>query len=92
MQPITTDLGTLGPGCAGVQLSVEEFLTHDAWEKGPRSELVNGVLVVSPFASEGVRYPTDELGHWLHKYQEEHPAGNYLDATVYGQEIVTARI
>ncbi len=66
-------LGTLGPACAGLYMTEQEFLSHDDWEVGPRYELIRGVLIVSPAVAGGERYPNDQLGYLLRTYQQAHP-------------------
>lgn len=78
----------LGPRSAGLLLTPEEF-DRARGRKGWRYELINGVLVVSPIPSRRERGPNDELGHWLRLYQESHPQGSSLDATVPEEELET---
>ncbi len=78
----------LGPASAGVALTGEEFDAAD-FEEGWRYELINGVLVVSPPPLEQERDPNEQLGHWLRTYQESHPNGAVLDATLPEHIIVT---
>lgn len=78
--PVTAPV-TLGPDAAGVALSAAEFDAAD-WERGPRYELIRGVLVVTPAASPEERGPNQTLGHWLLTYQETHPQGSALDETL----------
>ncbi len=70
----------------GLQLSPWEFDEAD-FEPGWRYELVNGVLIVNPPPSLSERDPNEELGHLLRKYQESHPQGAALDATVSEQTV-----
>ena len=78
----------LGPRSAGLLLTLSEF-DHARIQKGWRYELINGVLVVSPNPSRQERAPNETLGHWLHDYQEGHPQGSALDATLPEEEIET---
>jgi Uma2 family endonuclease len=82
--------GTLGPTNAGLRMTVEEFLSHDDWERGPRYELIAGVLVVSPATSPEERYPNQRLATWLERYQLEHPSGKCVDATINEGDIATS--
>ena len=58
-------------------------------QEGWRYELINGVLVVSPTPSRQERGPNQTLGRWLENYQESHPQGSALDATLPEEEIET---
>jgi Uma2 family endonuclease len=71
----------LGPEANGMLLTPEEF---DAAEfaEGWRYELIRGVLIVSPAPSRKERDPNGELEHLLRSYQEQHPEGGSLDATL----------
>ncbi|MBV8311460.1 MAG: Uma2 family endonuclease, partial [Planctomycetaceae bacterium] len=55
-----------------------------------RYELINEVLVVSPIPSRNERDPNEELGHSLRAYQESHPHGSALDATI-GEETIETK-
>lgn len=55
---------------------------HAEFEDGWRYELINGVLIVSPIPLENEVDPNEELGHWLRTYQESHPEGAALNATL----------
>jgi Uma2 family endonuclease len=78
----------LGPRSAGQLLTPAEF-DRARFRDGWRYELINEVLVVSPIPSRMVRNPNDELGCWLRNYQEVHPQGSSLDATIYAETIET---
>lgn len=78
----------LGPDSSGALLTPEEFDAAE-FEEGWRYELIHGVLVVSPAALRKERDPNEELGHWLRRYQQDHPAGAALDATFYEETVVT---
>ncbi len=78
----------LGPRSAGQLLSTVEF-DSARFQEGWRYELINGVLVVSPTPSRMERRPNEELGRWLWDYQEEHPQGSSLDATLQEETIET---
>jgi Uma2 family endonuclease len=80
-----TTRGTrFGPRSAGRLLTPEQFDATPAWawERGYRYELINGVLVVAPFAGPGECDPNDELGYLLRRYHESRPEGRVLDVTV----------
>ena len=79
----------LGPRSAGVLLTTEEF-DRARFVEGWRYELINEVLVVSPIPSRNERDPNEELGRWLRNYQESHPQGSALDATL-GEETIETK-
>src|SRR5258708_11488049 len=79
----------IGPDSAGVRMAAAEFDRADFVE-GWRYELINGVLVVSPIPLEAERDPNEELGRLLRNYQEDHPQGRSLDATLPQQYIRTS--
>lgn len=78
----------LGPNSAGMFLTAEEFDLAD-FEPGVRYELINEVLVVTPAPSRKERDPNEELGRWLRNYQESHPEGAALDATLAEETVHT---
>ncbi len=78
----------LGPRSAGLLLKPAEF-DGARFQEGWRYELINGVLVVSPTPSRQERGPNQSLGRWLEDYQESHPQGRSLDATLPEEEIET---
>jgi Uma2 family endonuclease len=67
-------------------LTAREF-DRARFEDGWRYELINGVLVVSPFAARHERDPNDELGFLLRKYQEGHSQGAVIDLTLYEETL-----
>ena len=79
----------LGPHSNGVLLTPGEFDGAD-FEEGWRYELIRGVLIVSPAPLREERDPNEELGRWLRNYQEDHPDGKALDATVSEETIHTS--
>jgi Uma2 family endonuclease len=79
----------LSPELAGSAMTPEEFDAIDDGEEGYRYELINGVLVVSPYPLEAERDPNEELGRWLRNYKEFHPNGTSLDKTLNEQTIRT---
>lgn len=72
----------LGLEQAGMLLTPEEFDAVSDWDEDYRYELIHGVLVVTPPPLDAEVDPNDELGHWLRKYQQEHPQGAALDLTL----------
>ncbi len=78
----------LGPQSNGVLLTPEEFDAAQ-FEEGWRYELIRGVLIASPVPLREERDPNEELGRWLRNYQENHPEGRALDATVSEETIHT---
>ena len=67
----------------GMLMTPDEFDAVTDWDELYRYELVQGVLIVSPFASPAERDPNEELGSLLRAYQTEHPQGGALDATLF---------
>ncbi len=58
----------LGLGSAGVSMTPEEYDAVQSFDDDYCYELIHGVLVVTPFASEAERSPNELLGHWLWEY------------------------
>ncbi len=87
-----TTFHRLGPSSAGIQLSPEEFdaLPSHRWVRGYRYELVNGVLVVSPFPGDAEVDPNDYLGYLLRSYQENHPQGRSLSSTTPERTVLSS--
>jgi Uma2 family endonuclease len=77
-----TQLPRIGLGLAGIRLTPEEFDAITDYDECYRYELINGVLVVNPIPSEAEVDPNEELGHLLRTYQDQHPQGSALDATL----------
>src|SRR5262245_59937094 len=77
-----------GPESNGIPMSPREFDQAEFIE-GWRYELINGVLIVSPIPSENEADPNEELGHLLRSYQENHPQGSALDATLGERDVRT---
>lgn len=80
----------LGPDSAGSRLTLRAF-DHAEFEEGWRYELIDGVLVVSPFPLEQERDPNEELGRLLRNYREFNPQGTALDRTLPEQTLRTLR-
>ncbi len=78
----------VGPRSAGLLLTTAEY-DRATFQEGWRYELINGVLVVAPTPSRQERGPNQTLGRWLENYQEGHPQGSALDATLPEEEIQT---
>jgi Uma2 family endonuclease len=74
----------------GILMTPEEF-DRAAFDENYRYELINGVLVVSPVASVREADPNEELGHLLRTYEETHPDGDALDATLPERIVRTKR-
>jgi Uma2 family endonuclease len=70
-------------------MTPEEFDAIEEYDELYQYELIHGVLVVTPFATEAERHPNDVLGHLLRKYQEENLHGKALDETLFEQYIRT---
>jgi Uma2 family endonuclease len=78
-----------GPGSAGLLMTPEQFdaLRPSQFARGNRYELINGVLVVSPTPGVDERSPNDYLGTLVGVYQDTHPNGSVIDATVPEQTV-----
>jgi Uma2 family endonuclease len=85
--PLTTVL-QIGPLSNGILLTPEEF-DAAAFEPGWRYELIHGVLIVTAGHGRAERDANDDLGHVLRNYQDEHPQGAALDATLSEETIRT---
>jgi len=83
----TDEVAFLDPHSNGLRMSKEEFQSVEDWDRNYRYELIRGVVVVSPPASEGERGPNGELEHWLRRYRDTHSQGGALDDTLFEQEI-----
>ena len=79
----------LGPELNGIRMTTEEFDAVEDYDRDYRYELIDGVLIVNPPPLEQERGPNDELGYLLRRYQEEHPQGGCLDATLPEQFVRT---
>lgn len=66
----------------GMLMTPEEFDAAADDDETCRYELIRGVLIVSPIPSEMGAEPVQELGYFLLRYREDHPAGSALDATL----------
>jgi len=71
----------IGLGSAGIRMTPEEFDAIEEYDELYRYELIDGVLIVTPIPSEAEADPNETLGHWLRKYQDEHP-DTTLDLTL----------
>lgn len=82
----------IGPGSAGVSMTVEEFdrIPAHCWDDRYRYELIRGVLVASPFAGKQEISLNDELGYLLRRYRDDHPQGLSLDLTLFEIYIQTS--
>lgn len=66
----------------GVTMSPEEFDAIEEWDPEYEYELIRGVIVVNPIASEGEADPNGELEMMLRAYQALNPQGKSLDKTL----------
>lgn len=71
----------------GRQMSAAEFDTLSGLPAGYRYELINGVLIVSPFPGIGERDANDFLGYLLRTYQLNSPLGKALTLTAPEQDL-----
>lgn len=72
----------LGPESTGLEMTPKEFDAVEEYDERYNYELIHGVVIVTPIASEGERDPNEELGRLLRNYQEQHPKGKALDKTL----------
>jgi Uma2 family endonuclease len=89
---MTTELDTklvLGPRLAGTAMTPEEFDAVEEYDENYCYELINGVLVVTPFPLAEEVDPNEELGCWLRSYRDRHPRGSVLDATLPRRYVFT---
>jgi len=77
----------LGPRSAGMPLTTEEFDAVDDCVRGYRYELIRGLLVVSPSASNAEVDPNEYLGYLLRSYCENHPQGAIIDKSLPRQTL-----
>jgi len=68
-------------------MSATEFDTLSGLPAGYRYELINGVLIVSPFPGIGERDANDHLGYLLRNYQLHSPVGKALSLTAPEQDL-----
>ncbi len=82
---------SIGILSAGLRMSLAEFqhLDPENFDENYHYELVHGVLIVTKPPSPMERDPNDELGHLLRTYNEQHPHGHSLDATLFEQNLTT---
>jgi Uma2 family endonuclease len=72
---------------AGTLMTPEEFDAVEDYDDEYRYELVNGVLVVTPLPLAAESGPNEELGYLLRRYQEDHPQGKIINASLAEQYI-----
>jgi Uma2 family endonuclease len=77
-----TSATRIGLGCAGIQMKPDEFDAITDYDDLYRYELIHGVLVVNPIPLESEAGPNELLGRLLGNFQEQHPQGASLDATL----------
>jgi Uma2 family endonuclease len=80
----------LGPGLAGTRMTPEEFDAVVAYDEDYRYELIEGLLVVLPPPEVPVLAATEWLSYALRTYQDGHPEGRSLDATLCRQYVYSA--
>ena len=78
----------IGPEHNGILMTPWEF-DRAEFAEGWRYELVHGVLIVSSTPSRNERDPNQELGYLLRVYQDTHPRGAILDATLPEETVAT---
>jgi len=62
-------------------------LRPERFEPGYRYEVINGVLVLSPYPGPGERSPNDYLGYLLTQYREGQQEGSVIDDTLPEQTV-----
>ena len=72
----------LGRHHNGIRMTPEEFDAITEYDDLYSYELIHGVLIVNPFATQHERDPNEEIGHLLRNYRDDHPHGSSLDATL----------
>jgi Uma2 family endonuclease len=72
----------IGLESAGILMTPEEFDAIEDYDDLYRYELIHGVLVVHAIPLPEEVGPNQELGRMLLNYQEQHPKGRALDATL----------
>jgi hypothetical protein len=77
-----------GPESNGILMTPREFDTAE-FDECWRYELINGLLIVTPFPLINEADPNEELGCLLRGYQETHPQGLALDPTLYERIVRT---
>ena len=90
--PETTNLVSLpiGPDCAGVLMTPEEFEAIEDFDEEFRYELVRGVLIVTPMPLEEEASHNDCLAGLLYVYRTMNPQGHSLDVTLPERYIRTS--
>ena len=73
----------------GMVLTPDEFDTVTDYDELYGYELIHGVVIVNPIPKEAEGGPNEELGYLLRAYQETHPQGAALDATLAERYIRT---
>lgn len=77
-----TPIPHVGPESAGILMTPEEFDSIEECDDDHIYELVHEVLVVNSLPLEAEVGPNELLGHKLYIYQQFHPQGAALDATL----------
>ena len=79
----------IGPRSAGMLMTPQEFdaIPPERCTRGFRYELINGVLVVSPYPGNGEISPNEELGYMLRLYRDDPAHGTALDETLPEQTV-----
>lgn len=74
---------------AGLMMSPDEFDAVADYDDSVNYELIKGVLVVTPMASNSELAPNQLLGFWLLTYGQNHPEGKCLVDTMFEQYLRT---
>jgi Uma2 family endonuclease len=76
------EVAPIGPDCAGIMMTPEEFDAIDEYDELYNYELIHGVLVVNAIPLEQEAHPNEILGGLLFVYKRQHPLGSALDLTL----------
>jgi Uma2 family endonuclease len=89
--PSTDRRRSIGLETAGVRMTPEEFdaIGEGDYDEIYRYELIDGVLVVHAIPLPDETGPNEQLGYLLLRYQETHPQGQTLNATLPQQYVRT---
>ena len=80
---------TIGLRSSGMLMTPDEYDAIDPARcvKGLRYELINGVLIVSPAVANAEVDPNEDLGYLLRLYQDNHPKGSVIDASLHERTV-----
>lgn len=73
----------------GTLMTPEEFDAGTDWDPEFSYELINGVLIVTPYPAASERGMNDFLAQQLLNYQDNHPEGSHLNLTLPEHTLAT---